>query len=187
MMRIIAGTKRGTNLTECKSEAVRPTSNRTREALFNILTGGRLPFDIHGSQLIDACAGSGSLGLEALSRGAKGAVFCEWDRDALLVLKKNIQKLGFDHQAKILSGDITNVRSWHAPAAQLVLCDAPYDSGLTTKIIPRLAGLGALQANCIIACEVRHSESVSLPDEFVPLDTRRYGMARLFFFNYQPV
>ena len=99
-MRIIAGAKRGTNLTECKSEAVRPTSNRTREALFNILTGGRLPFDIHGSQLIDACAGSGSLGLEALSRGATVAVFCEWDRDALLVLKKNIQKLGFDHQAK---------------------------------------------------------------------------------------
>ena len=186
MMRIIAGAKRGTNLTECKSEAVRPTSNRTREALFNILTGGRLPFDIHGSQLIDACAGSGSLGLEALSRGATGAVFCEWDRDALLVLKKNIQKLGFDHQAKILSGDITSLRTWHAPPAQLVLCDAPYDSGLTTKIIPRLAGLGALQSNCIIACEVRHSESVSLPDTFTPLDNRRYGMARLFFFRYQP-
>ena len=185
-MRIIAGAKRGTNLPECKSEAVRPTSNLTRAALFTILTGGRLPFDIHGSQLIDACAGSGSLGLEALSRGATGAVFCEWDRDALLVLKKNIQKLGFDHQAKILSGDITSLRTWHAPPAQLVLCDAPYDSGLTTKIIPRLAGLGALQSTCIIACEVRHSESVSLPDTFAPLDNRRYGMARLFFFRYQP-
>ena len=185
-MRIIAGAKRGTNLTECKSEAVRPTSNRTREALFNILTGGRLPFDIHGSQLIDACAGSGSSGLEALSRGATGAVFCEWDRDALLVLKKNIQKLGFDHQAKILSGDITSLRTWHAPPAQLVLCDAPYDSGLNTKIIPQLAGLGAFQSNCIIACEVRHSESVSLPNTFTPLDNRRYGMARLFFFRYQP-
>ena len=100
--------------------------------------------------------------------------------------KKNIQKLGFDHQAKILSGDITSLRTWHAPPAQLVLCDAPYDSGLTTKIIPRLAGLGALQSNCIIACEVRHSESVSLPDTFSPLDNRRYGMARLFFFRYQP-
>lgn len=185
-MRIIAGAKRGTNLTECKSEAVRPTSNRTREALFNILTGGRVPFDIHGSQLIDACAGSGSLGLEALSRGATGAVFCEWDRDALLVLKKNIQKLGFDYQAKILSGDITSLRTWHAPPAQLVLCDAPYDSGLATKIIPRLAGLGALQSKCIIACEVRYSESVSLPNTFTPLDNRRYGMARLFFFRYQP-
>ncbi|MDC0563595.1 16S rRNA (guanine(966)-N(2))-methyltransferase RsmD [Alphaproteobacteria bacterium] len=186
MMRIIAGAKRGTNLTECKSEAVRPTSNRTREALFNILTGGRFSFDIHGSQLIDACAGSGSLGLEALSRGATGAVFCELDRDSLLVLKKNIKKLGFEHQAKILSGDITSLRTWHAPPAQLVLCDAPYDSGLTTKIIPRLAGLGALQSTCIIACEVRHSESVSLPDTFAPLDNRRYGMARLFFFRYQP-
>ena len=185
-MRIIAGAKRGTNLTECKSEAVRPTSNLTREALFNILTGGRLPFDIHGSQLIDACAGSGSLGLEALSRGATGAIFCECDRDALLVLKKNIQKLGFDDQAKILSGDITSLRTWHSPPAQLVLCDPPYDSGLTTKIIPRLAGLGALQSTCIIACEVRHSESVTLPDTFAPLDNRRYGMARLFFFRYQP-
>ena len=184
-MRIIGGANRGTNLTVCKSETVRPTSSRTREALFNILTGGRFAFELEGTQLIDACAGSGALGLEALSRGATSVVFCERDREALSVLKKNIAKLGYETQAKILSGDITGLRAWHAQPVDLLLCDAPYDSGLTRDIVVLLAGLGALAQNCLIACEVRHTETIILPESFEFCDHRRYGMARLIFFRYR--
>ncbi len=182
-MRIIGGAKRGTNLTACKSETVRPTASRTREALFNILTGGRFAFELEGTQLIDACAGSGALGLEALSRGATSVVFCERDREALSVLKKNIAKLGYETQAKILSSDITGLHTWHSPPANLVLCDAPYDSGLTRDILLRLVSLGAFAQNCLIACEVRHTETVILPESFELCDNRRYGMARLIFFR----
>ena len=184
-MRIIGGAKRGTNLTACESETVRPTSSRTREALFNILTGGRFAFELEGTQLIDVCAGSGALGLEALSRGATSVIFCERDREALSVLKKNIAKLGYEKQAKILSGDITHLHEWYAPPAGLVLCDAPYDSGLTRDILPLLASLGAFAQNCLIACEVRHTETLILPEIFELCDNRRYGMARLIFFRYQ--
>ena len=185
-MRIIGGAKRGTNLTACISKAVRPTSSRTREALFDILTGGRFAFELKGTQLIDACAGSGALGLEALSRGATSVVFCERDGEALSVLEKNIAKLGYETQAKILFGDVTDLRTWHARPAGLVLCDAPYDSGLTGDILPLLASLGAFAKDCLIACEVRHTEKLILPESFELCDNRRYGMARLIFFRYRP-
>ncbi|MGH7115711.1 MAG: RsmD family RNA methyltransferase, partial [Stellaceae bacterium] len=96
-MRIVGGRHRGRRLSAPPGDAVRPTSDRAREALFNILSHGRfaaggLPFA--GAAVLDAFAGTGALGLEALSRGAAEAIFIERDRDALLVLRRNIETLG---------------------------------------------------------------------------------------------
>ena len=84
---------RGSKLALCASKAVRPTAQRTREALFNILQGGRFSFSLSEANVIDLFAGTGAIGLEALSRGAKSCVFVEQDKDALQTLQANISKL----------------------------------------------------------------------------------------------
>ena len=92
-MNIIGGEKRGSKLALCASKAVRPTAQRTREALFNILQGGRFSFSLSEANVIDLFAGTGAIGLEALSRGARSCVFVEQDQDSLQTLQANISKL----------------------------------------------------------------------------------------------
>src|SRR5215471_5249106 len=109
-MRIVGGTHRGRRLLAPPGDTVRPTSDRAREALFNILSHGRLaaagaPFA--DAAVLDAFAGTGALGLEALSRGAAAAVFIERDPDAIAVLRRNVAALGESERAEILSGDAT--------------------------------------------------------------------------------
>src|SRR5689334_5527269 len=109
-MRIVAGRHRGRRLLVSPGETVRPTSDRAREALFNILSHGRLAAEgisFAETAVLDAFAGTGALGLEALSRGAAEAVFIEQDRDALATLRQNIAVLGEDARARVIPGDAT--------------------------------------------------------------------------------
>src|ERR1700745_3200651 len=109
-MRIVGGRHRGRRLLAPPGDTVRPTSDRAREALFNILSHGRfaaggVPFA--GASVLDAFAGTGALGLEAMSRGAAEAVFIEQDREALAILRKNVAALGEGAHARIIPGDAT--------------------------------------------------------------------------------
>jgi 16S rRNA (guanine966-N2)-methyltransferase len=182
-MRIIAGRHRGRRLLAPPGETVRPTSDRAREALFNILSHGRLaaggiPFA--GTAVLDAFAGTGALGLEALSRGAAEASFIEQEREALAILRQNITVLGEDARARVVPGDAT--RPPRAPAAcALVFLDPPYRSGLTAAALGALDAAGWLTPKALAVVELAAREELRPPVGFNLLDERVYGAARLVF------
>ncbi len=163
--------------------AVRPTSDRAREALFDILSHGRfaaggLPFA--GAAVLDAFAGTGALGLEALSRGAGEAFFIERDREALPVLRRNIESLGETGRSRIVPGDATRPPRG-AVACALALLDPPYASGLAGPALAALAATGWLTAAALVVVEIAAREQVPRQDGFALLDERIYGAARLLF------
>ena len=167
-MRIIAGRWRGRALLAPPGEATRPTADRTREALFSMLTSRLGSFE--ELRVADIFAGTGALGLEALSRGAAHCTFVERDRDALAVLKANVEKLG-------ASG--TDIRAQAAEGFtggpfDLVLLDPPYASSLGQKVLPRLA----LEPGAWASIETAFNEDVDLPG-FSVETSRRHGKAKL--------
>ena len=182
-MRIVAGRHRGRRLLAPPGEKVRPTSDRAREALFNILLHGQLaaegiPFT--GAAVLDAFAGTGALGLEALSRGAAEAAFIEQDPEALATLRRNIAALGEDGRARIVSGDAT--RPPRAPSAYaLVFLDPPYRSGLAAAALTALDATGWLTPDALAVVELAAREHLATPAGFSFLDERVYGAARLLF------
>jgi 16S rRNA (guanine966-N2)-methyltransferase len=182
-MRIVAGRHRGRRLLAPPDETVRPTSDRAREALFNILSHGRLaaegiPF-AHAA-VLDAFAGTGALGLEALSRGAAEAVFIEQDREALAFLRQNIATLGEDARTRIVPGDAT--RPPRAPSAcKLAFLDPPYRSGLAAAALSALDLAGWLAPGALAIAEIAARDELPPPPGFRVVDERVYGAARLVF------
>ena len=182
-MRIVAGRHRGRRLLTPPGETVRPTSDRAREALFNILSHGRpaaegIPFA--ESAVLDAFAGTGALGLEALSRGAAEAVFIEQDREALVVLRQNIAALGEDARARVVPGDATRPPR-AAVACALAFLDPPYRSGLAAAALGALDAAGWLAPEALAVVELAAREELAPPAGFFLLDERVYGAARLAF------
>jgi 16S rRNA (guanine966-N2)-methyltransferase len=182
-LRIVGGVHRGRRLMAPPGEAVRPTSDRAREALFNILSHGNfaaagLPFA--GRPVLDAFAGTGAVGLEALSRGASAAAFMEDGRDALTVLRRNVAALGEEERAHVVAGDATR-----PPPAALVCAiaflDPPYHNGLAAPALAALAAAGWLTADALAVVEVAAREDLPTPDAFAVIDERIYGAARLVF------
>jgi 16S rRNA (guanine966-N2)-methyltransferase len=182
-MRIVAGRHRGRALLVPEGAAIRPTSDRAREALFNILEHGS--FAAGGSRLaeqrvLDAFAGTGALGLEALSRGAAHVSFLELASDARKLLARNIAALGEQERTTILPGDATAPPRAPAPVA-LALLDPPYGKGLGAKALAALAAAGWFAPGTLIVLEIGAKEAPALPDGFTVRDDRRYGAARLLF------
>lgn len=187
-MRIIAGRHRGTKLTELVGASTRPTADRVRENLFNILAGGRYGEVIGDATIIDGFAGTGALGLEALSRGAGFCSFLERDQAALRVLRRNINRLDRTGDAAVIAGDALTLASWRGQPATLLLADAPYGSGGGQELAIRLATIGALDEGAIAVIETGQEEPL---DEdaltaigLVVEDSRRYGRARLHFLKF---
>jgi 16S rRNA (guanine966-N2)-methyltransferase len=180
-MRIVSGRHRGRRLLAPPGAAVRPTSDRAREALFNILSHGRFAADgipFAEAAVLDAFAGTGALGLEALSRGAAEAVFIERDRDALTCLRRNIEALGEGNRALVMPGDAT--RPPHGGrACAVAFLDPPYRSGLAAPALAALAAAGWIAADALAAIEIAARETLSPPAGFMLLDQRVYGAARL--------
>jgi 16S rRNA (guanine966-N2)-methyltransferase len=167
-MRIIAGRWRGRTLIAPPGDATRPTADRTREALFSMLTSRLGSFE--DLRVADIFAGTGALGLEALSRGAALCTFVERDREALAALKANIDKLG-------ATG--TDVRAQAAESFtggpfDIVLLDPPYGSGLGQKVLPRLA----LEPGAWASIETAYNEDVAVPG-FEADAVRTHGKAKL--------
>jgi len=185
-LRIVGGVHRGRRLAAPAGETVRPTSDRAREALFNILShgsfaAGGLPFA--GRPVLDAFAGTGAVGLEALSRGASAAAFIEDGREALAALRRNVAALSEEERAHIVAGDATR------PARAAMLCaaaflDPPYRSGLGGPALSALAGAGWLMPEALAVVELAAREEFFPPAEFAAIDERVYGAARLVFLRY---
>ena len=185
-MRIIAGRHRGRRLLAPPGETVRPTSDRAREALFNILSHGELaaggiPFA--DAIVLDAFAGTGALGLEALSRGAAEAIFIEQDREVLAILHRNLAALGESGRSRVIPGDATRPPRARAGCA-VAFVDPPYRSGLAAPALAALAAAGWFAAGALAVVELAAREPLAPPAGFEFIDERRYGAARLVFLRH---
>ncbi len=177
-MRIVGGEFRGRVLLSPEGRVTRPTADRVREALFNILTGGD---DLDGITVLDVFAGTGALGCEALSRGAAHVAFIENDPAALAVIGENIKKLGVADRASVLRLDATKPAKAAKPF-DLVMLDAPYRSGLAGAAILALDNMGWLAKDPTITVEVAAAEPFKAPGkDFEITDERKYGAARVVF------
>ena len=180
-MRIIAGKHRGRPLAAPVGEAVRPTSDRAREALFNILAHGKFAVSgpaYAGARVLDGFAGTGAFGLEALSRGAAFSVFVENNRVALTALRQNIATLGEAARTQIVSGDATAPPRALAPC-DLVFLDPPYRSGQAAPALAALAQAGWVAPGAVVTVELAHNEDIVPPVGFAAIDERRYGAAKI--------
>lgn len=184
-MRIIAGRHRGTKLAEPAGADTRPTAARVRESLFNVLAGGRFGEVVTDAHVIDVFAGTGALGLEALSRGASHVSFIERDQVALATLRANITRLKRGPDCQVIAGDALTLAAWRGMPAGLLLADAPYGTGAGIEAAARLITINALTADALLVIETGRGEV--LDEETVAsaglrrLDDRIYGRARLHF------
>jgi 16S rRNA (guanine966-N2)-methyltransferase len=166
-MRIIAGEWRGRPLIAPAGDATRPTADRTREALFSMLTSRLGSFE--GLKVADICAGTGALGLEALSRGAAHCTFIERDRTAIEALRANIAKLGANGEVRPIAAE-----AFSGGPFDLVLIDPPYGSGLGQKVLPNIG----LAPGGWASIETAKQEEVRVPGFAVEAE-RVHGKARL--------
>jgi 16S rRNA (guanine966-N2)-methyltransferase len=181
-VRITGGRFRGRALAVPPGAATRPTSDRARQAIFNILDHAAFAGGVADRQVLDLFAGSGALGLEALSRGAAGAVLVESDRAALVALRANAAPFG--PAARVLAADAARLPRAPGPAADLVFVDPPYGSGLGEAALARAAALGWIAADALIVFERGRGEPA--PQGLIVADDRAYGAARVWFCRAPP-
>ena len=183
-LRIIAGSLRGRRLAAPAGLATRPTGARAREALLAILEHGEPP--LRGGRFLDLYAGSGAVGLEALSRGAAAVTLVEQEAAAAKAIATNIASLGIGDRASLLRADASRLGRARGSSFDLVFLDPPYGGGLA---LPTLAGLragGWLAADARIVVELAARESLPLAPGFAVTDERRYGAARFVFLALSP-
>jgi 16S rRNA (guanine966-N2)-methyltransferase len=174
-VRIIAGAWRGRKLVAPKGDATRPTADRMRETLFSMLTSRLGSFE--GLQVADLFAGSGALGLEALSRGAGTCLFVEQDRGAVEAIRANIIALGARDQARVETGSATQLRAATAPL-DLILVDPPYHSGAGEVALDRLLRLGWIGAQTWVSLETAFNEDPKINGLAIEAE-RRVGKSKL--------
>ena len=179
MMRIITGKARGTKLQTLAGEATRPTAERTKEAVFSIIN-----FDIAGARVLDLFAGSGQLGLEALSRGAKSAVLNDSSREAAAIIRANAEKTRLIDSCEIISTDWQPVlrRFSGREKFDLVFLDPPYAGGFLPKVLAKMIEWNLLADGAVIVCESANEEDVfdgneELKNQFTVRRVARYGAA----------
>ena len=173
---ITAGTFKNKSLAVPNGDSVRPTSDRARQALFNRLehSFSDTGFKLRGARVVDLFAGTGALGLEALSRGASHVTFVEHDRTSLAVLKRNIATLGVDDKSAVLTMDATALPAASQPY-DLALLDPPYEQGLAEPALAALAGKQWLTKRAVVAVETASGETITAPAGLTIEDTRSYG------------
>lgn len=177
-MRIIAGLHRGTQLSDVgkgdEAAHLRPTSDRVRESLFNVLQGGRFGDPIRDRVVLDLFAGTGALGLEALSRGARHVTFVDSGKVAQRLIHDNIAKLKRRADTTILKVDATQIGAGNKDLrAELVFLDPPYAKGLGQLALLAATEGGWICKDALIVWEERTAQIA--PKGFTTLDQRRYG------------
>ncbi|MET1754606.1 16S rRNA (guanine(966)-N(2))-methyltransferase RsmD [Novosphingobium sp. RD2P27] len=175
-MRIIAGEWRGRKLVAPEGEATRPTSDRTRETLFSMLTSRLGSFE--GLRVADLFAGSGALGLEALSRGAAHCVFVEQEPGAIRALRRNIANLHAQDRCDVRASSVMSLGTARSEPLDLVLLDPPYDSGAGAVAVDKLTRLGWISPSAWVSLETSRAENVNVKGYTVDA-VRDVGKARL--------
>lgn len=171
-MRVITGTARGRRLKTPEGMDIRPTTDNVKESVFNIIQ-----FDIEGRRVLDLFAGTGQLGIECLSRGAREVVFIDQSREAVKIIRENLKACGFS--APVLQQDALGYLSGCAPF-DLIFVDPPYDAGLYAPVLERINSVDLLSDGGIIICESRRE--TAMPELTAPYHLRReyrYGKVKL--------
>ncbi len=186
-MRIVAGRHRGRVLKTVPGPALRPTSDKARQAVFNILAHGVPGFAFDGISVADVFCGTGALGLEALSRGASRATFVDTDAAALKCAKENAARLGEWRNVLALRLDATQIppppRAAEAPCA-LAFFDPPYGQGLLAPALQGFGHKGWLAEGAVVVAEMGAKETFEPPRGFALLQERTYGAAKVAFLRF---
>lgn len=185
-MRIISGSARGRRLLSPKNMSIRPTADRVKESLFNILSV--LMGSFANCRVLDVFAGTGNLGIEALSRGADYAVFVDSQKESVALAKRNLEICGFAHRARVIEREAIQAFGLLEKTGdrfQLVFIDPPYRQGLGEKTLEYLASSRLSDENSLVVVEISADEI--LPTEFGSLkefDRRVYGDTAIAFFRH---
>lgn len=180
-MRIVGGRFRGRRLAAPRSQAIRPTSDRLREALFNILAHA-YGASLAGARVLDLFAGTGALGLEALSRGAAFALFVDHGAAARALIRQNVATLGLGGVTRIYRRDATKPGPVHPLAPfSLAFLDPPYGKGLAELALASARGGGWLAPDALAVVEESTQAGFKPPEGFQELDRRRYDDTELVF------
>ena len=180
-MRIVAGKFRGKQLTSPSDESIRPTADRVRESMFNILAS-RLGPVFSGLRVLDLFAGTGALGLEALSRGAEHVTFVDNGAEARGLIRDHIEAFGAAGITKLLRRDATALgQPGTFGRFDLIFLDPPYGQGLGEKALSELAANGWIAPGATVVWEEAAGAEVTIPAGFTLEDTREYGAAAVRF------
>jgi len=183
-MRVISGAAKGRRLKAPKGRALRPTADRVKEALFNIL-----PHDLSGRKVLDLFAGTGNLSIEALSRGAKAAVLVDVSREATRAIEENVRGLGLTGRSRVLTAPVfksVRMLARREEKFDLIFLDPPYDKELVGETLKAIAAEGILAESGVVVAE--HSVREKVQERYGALalsDRRRYGDTQLSFFGYE--
>lgn len=180
-MRIVGGELRGRPVATPRGNAIRPTTDRTRESLFNMLAS-RL--DLEGVRVLDLFAGTGALGLEALSRGASFVLFVDNSAEARGLIRDNIEALGVSARARLFRRDAASLGQCGTMAPfDLAFADPPYGKGLAERAAHELAAGGWLKPGAMLIVEEAHQSAPSALDGFELAEQRRFGETVIGFFT----
>lgn len=180
-MRIVGGRLRGRKLATPSSQAIRPTSDRLREALFNILAHA-YGDPVDGARVLDLFAGTGALGFEALSRGACFTLFVDDGAEARALLRQNVETLGLGGVSRIFRRDATKLGSAHPlPPFTLAFLDPPYRKGLAEQALVAARTGGWLSPDALVVAEESADAGFTAPEGFAELERRRYDDTELIF------
>jgi 16S rRNA (guanine966-N2)-methyltransferase len=184
-VRIVGGKFKGRTIHAPDGRATRPTTDRVREAIFNRLEHGVPDFTIEGTRVLDLFAGTGALGLEALSRGARNVLFIDDSETARGLIRRNADELGVIGQAKLWRRDAAKLGPCAAMSPfGLVFMDPPYGKGLADKALAALVAGGWLEPGAVVVVEEAAKAEVAVPDGFEILNDSRYGDTRVMTLRY---
>ncbi len=169
-MRVIAGTARSVRLSSLQGEDTRPTTDRVKESVFNMV----MPYIADG-EVLDLFAGSGALGIEALSRGAKSCTFVENNRPAAEVIRQNLAHTKLADAAKLSERDALSFLEETEEDYSLIFLDPPYDGGWYTPVLSLIRRRGLLRPDGVLVLEKRAGAPLSLPEGWALIKERKYG------------
>lgn len=178
-MRVITGSARGRKLKALEGMDTRPTTDKVKESIFNIVQ-----FDVEGRNVLDLFAGTGQMGIEALSRGAARCTFVDLRKDAAAICKENVSHCGFDGAAEVRQGDYLAYLSACREKFDLVFLDPPYAAGLLEKALETIAKIDIMSTNGIIICEspIEHTLP-ELPAPYEKGKEYRYGKIKITLYS----
>lgn len=174
-MRVITGTARGKRLKELAGLDTRPTTDRVKESIFNIVQ-----FDVEGRRVLDLFAGTGQLGIEALSRGAASAVLVDLRREAAAVIQENLDSTRLADRGRVVQGDFSAFLSGYREKFDLIFLDPPYGAGLLERALELITAIDIVTQNGIIVCEsALETELPAFPAPYEKGREYRYGKIKI--------
>ena len=182
-MRIISGKFKGRKIFEPVDLKTRPLKDLTKESIFNIIKHSNLiKVDIENSNILDLFSGTGSFGLECISRGASKVTFFENYKSVIKILKKNIHNFGCEKKTNIIEKDIFNKKKFYFDEKfEIIFLDPPYKEKKITNIINRIYELDIIKKNGIIILHRHKREKDKFPNKFKPFIEKNYGISKIIF------